>query len=592
MSVVEIVIRTIDQSSAGIEKTKGGLAKLASQFLSVASAVGILESGTRALITYFKESVQAAAESERVQAQLEQVIKSTGGAAGVTAEQVSNMANSMSRLTAIDDDVIKKTDAVLLTFTNIGRDALPGATMAVLDMATAMGTDFQSAALQVGKALNGTANGVTALSRSGVSFTDDQKKLIKTLFETNRAAEAQQIIIAELNKEFGGQAAAAANTYAGAQERLNNALENRKEIVGERLLQLHKDFNTQQAEAVEKSNDLQQALVYTNKTFEQFTRAAKYSGVSLDEYVQATLAGYRAAEDSVEATNQQANSLAGVAISAEEAQAALEELEKTNAANIDAMINLTDISRDFSTSQGDIKEQQGEIKAEIDKLIAQGWWPLSDKVKGLQEDYDKLGEKYTENAAAHQARLVSILTDMTLEKIAMQDGVAGFSDAEAAKALAVAQTTGLVDSEAIKQQVAFDQVSTAIANGTVKVEDFKKLLEEMTQHEWTIDVALNMLQRGYAGYGYGLSYATGDLQHQNQRAAGGPVFSWTPYVVGERGPELFVPGTNGTIVPNDKLGGGTDQVALAAAITSRMPTERGIAKALARELDARGLARR
>jgi hypothetical protein len=37
------------------------------------------------------------------------------------------------------------------------------------------------------------------------------------------------------------------------------------------------------------------------------------------------------------------------------------------------------------------------------------------------------------------------------------------------------------------------------------------------------------------------------------KASGGPVRAHSPYIVGERGPELMVPQTNGTIVPN---GGG------------------------------------
>lgn len=40
------------------------------------------------------------------------------------------------------------------------------------------------------------------------------------------------------------------------------------------------------------------------------------------------------------------------------------------------------------------------------------------------------------------------------------------------------------------------------------------------------------------------------------RALGGPVMSGTPYIVGEIGPELFVPNQSGTIVPNSRLGGG------------------------------------
>ena len=40
------------------------------------------------------------------------------------------------------------------------------------------------------------------------------------------------------------------------------------------------------------------------------------------------------------------------------------------------------------------------------------------------------------------------------------------------------------------------------------------------------------------------------------KANGGPVAGGNPYVVGEKGPELFVPKSSGTIVPNNQLGGG------------------------------------
>jgi hypothetical protein len=56
---------------------------------------------------------------------------------------------------------------------------------------------------------------------------------------------------------------------------------------------------------------------------------------------------------------------------------------------------------------------------------------------------------------------------------------------------------------------------------------------------------------GTDGQGF-FSFLTGGL---GKRAAGGPVSAGSPYIVGERGPELFVPGRSGTIVPNDKMGG-------------------------------------
>jgi phage-related minor tail protein len=43
-------------------------------------------------------------------------------------------------------------------------------------------------------------------------------------------------------------------------------------------------------------------------------------------------------------------------------------------------------------------------------------------------------------------------------------------------------------------------------------------------------------------------------------ADGGPVRGGTPYIVGERGPELFTPGVSGNITPNESLGGSTNIV--------------------------------
>jgi SLT domain-containing protein len=49
-------------------------------------------------------------------------------------------------------------------------------------------------------------------------------------------------------------------------------------------------------------------------------------------------------------------------------------------------------------------------------------------------------------------------------------------------------------------------------------------------------------------------------QSYSGRALGGPVMGGTPYIVGERGPELFTPNTTGRITPNNQLSGGTTNV--------------------------------
>lgn len=82
----------------------------------------------------------------------------------------------MQSVTTYGDETVIEAQALLLTFTKIGKETFPQALESTLNVATAMGTDLKSAALQVGKALNDPVLGMTALSRSGIQFTEDQKK--------------------------------------------------------------------------------------------------------------------------------------------------------------------------------------------------------------------------------------------------------------------------------------------------------------------------------------------------------------------------------------------------------------------------------
>jgi hypothetical protein len=234
-SILDIIFRT-KKTGSGEKEAVGGLKNLASQFehltgvnLGAAAAFG-------AVTAAVKFSITAAMESEKTTAQLNAALESTGYAAGLNAGQLEMMAAAMSDLTAVDDDLIKGGEALLLTFTNIGANVFPGAMNAALDMSAALGQDLNSSVLQLGKALNDPIKGITALSRVGVSFTQDQKDMIETLVETGDTIGAQKLILAELNKEFGGSAAAAADTYAGKLQKLQNSLENLGEAIGSSML--------------------------------------------------------------------------------------------------------------------------------------------------------------------------------------------------------------------------------------------------------------------------------------------------------------------------------------------------------------------
>jgi hypothetical protein len=100
-------------------------------------------------------------------------------------------------------------------------------------MAQALGQDLNGAALQVGKALNDPILGVSALGRAGVQFSESQKEMIRSLVETGRTADAQRIILAELETQSGGSALAARGTLGGALKALNEAFGDLFEITSD-----------------------------------------------------------------------------------------------------------------------------------------------------------------------------------------------------------------------------------------------------------------------------------------------------------------------------------------------------------------------
>ncbi len=188
------------------------------------------------------QCVEAFAESEKADKQLETVLKSTKNAAGMTKEELDNLASSMQRLTPFEDDAVKGAEALMLTFTNVKKDVFPGAMEAVLNMSQALGQDLKSSTIQLGKALNDPVKGITALQRVGVSFTATQKEQIKGFVESGQAAKAQALILKELETEFGGQAKAALETTSGSLEQMKNMWGDATETIGEMISDMLKPY--------------------------------------------------------------------------------------------------------------------------------------------------------------------------------------------------------------------------------------------------------------------------------------------------------------------------------------------------------------
>ena len=170
---------------------------------------------TAPIVAMGAASVVAFRNLNEAMKQVEAGIASTGGAAGFTSDHLKEMADDMGRLTAtLNQDILQNVTAQLLTFTNITGQAFEEAQMAALNLSARMGTDLRSSAMMVGRALNDPIQGLTALSRAGVQFTNDQREAVKALIETGDAAGAQAIILQELETQFGGSAEAAGDAFS------------------------------------------------------------------------------------------------------------------------------------------------------------------------------------------------------------------------------------------------------------------------------------------------------------------------------------------------------------------------------------------
>lgn len=214
MDTHEKKIDTLDRSTSrvsdGFGKLQVGIAAGVGALVGIGHAVGNVIEGMN--------------DMEDQTAQMNAVLKSTGGVSGMTADELIGLADAFEDTTKFAAEQTLEAENLLLTFTNIGEEVFPQATETLLDMATAMGTDAKGGAIQLGKALNNPTEGISALTRVGVTFTDEQKNLIKALQDSGDMAGAQTIILQELQKEFGGSAKAAGETFSGKLAILNNSI--------------------------------------------------------------------------------------------------------------------------------------------------------------------------------------------------------------------------------------------------------------------------------------------------------------------------------------------------------------------------------
>jgi hypothetical protein len=185
-------------------------------------AAAVATAATAVMGLYIARTIDA----EKVQAQLGARVKDTAGLAGRSLEQLNEQASKLQAATTFDDEAIGSAQAMLLTFTQIRGLNFDRTIEAATDLATVMGTDVTDAAKILGKALSDPEQGLGALRKAGVTFTDAETGVIQKMVEAGKIAEAQGIILDKLQSTMGGAAEAARDTLGGALQALKNSFDN------------------------------------------------------------------------------------------------------------------------------------------------------------------------------------------------------------------------------------------------------------------------------------------------------------------------------------------------------------------------------
>ena len=577
--------RRASQSIAAIQGPLGPVAGRLTSLGTIIGNIGFRAAATTlaiaALVFGLGKMVAAGAKAERQFKRLEGILKATGGAAGLSLLEIEELSQQIGKETLASTQEIRDAAGVLLTFKSITGDTFKEALKLSQDLAEVGFGSAKSAAMQLGKALEEPEIGLSALRRVGVSFTQSQKEQIKVLDFTGKKMESQAIMLKALNEQVGGAGVNAADGLAGALDTLNEEftifLENNAltrialSIVTGLMKGLNKVFGTfegkikslNEAGLKEELEKIDKSLATMNKTLTESVNMAE-DQLLLEQQI-AKLEERRAIVLGRLESNQASKNRATAAANAlAEKQSGLEKLQ------------LDQQKKRELTSKREI-EDLGKTELELRKLA------MARKIEDALIS-KKITDQGVINTAIQQAsENIDLLATRTQRFNEIQRAMDGIAEGVSK----TFETTG-------------NKIFDAFARGETGALKFKDILREvLIDIQKTLFQVLVMdritkaIKEGIQGSG-GLSGIIGTIfsgggsanlsATMGSTASGGSVQqSGVPRMVGERGPELFVPGSAGVIKNNadtkSMMGGGgggvniTQNLNFALGVTNTVRSE-------------------
>ena len=211
--------------TAAFQKSLDKAAERLRSFSDAAKKISLTTGAASAALSASIYKVADAANTQRVaMMRLSTAAKASGA---ITQDQVKELfayASELQGVTTIGDEATIKTMALLASF-RMTKDQIKSIIPGIQDMSAAMGVDMNTAAIAVGRALDGTAGG---LSRYGVRLSDAEERAVKLGDAQQRVA----IISDALSRSVGGAAGELAKTGKGAMTQFSNAVGDLNEEFG------------------------------------------------------------------------------------------------------------------------------------------------------------------------------------------------------------------------------------------------------------------------------------------------------------------------------------------------------------------------
>lgn len=242
-------------------------------------AVDSLLQASQAVKEFAMGSIEEALDAEKNLASLNAVIKSTGGAAGVTAEDAQELAMRFRDLAGGSDDAVLAIEQVALRAGNISKDELPDFIQHTLDLAEVMGS-AESAATLLARSEEDPVSAMGKAQRAGIVFNQTLKEQIKQLQKDGKLKEANALFTNRLAEATSGLAASAAETTSGKWEILTGHFKEFQEVVGTAVIPILNDLMDRFLKpAMPFIEDLSNSLAKAISQFESFISTGNWENI-------------------------------------------------------------------------------------------------------------------------------------------------------------------------------------------------------------------------------------------------------------------------------------------------------------------------